>query len=249
MAKKRNLKGYKRQGKRFVPPMMQLAGVQWQSYVNNMLPELIWLGLIHERKGYVFGRRTLEVVIDVVKDRSDGSSEMPLNFALQYAYDTLDEEEKHAILDQWETKGLLPDIQFAIAPLVLLYDNFALRFVGPPPTAVPENVLIQQMRDCVSHHLDKRQVQGVALHGAMMLTRLIAGKIRFSKEVDLPDFNAAFDSPDSAEGKHAASFMRSMAMGEMGMLDVPDSWARHFWNKNAELSPCEYPEYVEKSDA
>jgi hypothetical protein len=40
MAKKRNLEGYKREGKRFIPPMKQLPMVREQSYVNDMLPEL-----------------------------------------------------------------------------------------------------------------------------------------------------------------------------------------------------------------
>lgn len=248
MAKKRNLEGHKREGKRFIPPMKQLPGMREQSYVKDMLPELIWLGLIHDRKGYVFGRETLEGVMEVVKDREGPESEKQVNFAMQSAYNTLSQEEKESIVDEWRANSLLSDIQHALAPLTLLYDEFAMQFVGPPATAIAEEALIRRVRDCVSNHLDKYKVPGVALHGSMMMTRLIAGKLLFSKDMKLPDFNAAIDSPDSDEGKHAASFMRATALGEVGMHEVSNSWAKYFWNRNAELSSCEYPSFFEESD-
>lgn len=247
MAKNPNLKGHKREGKRFIPPLKQLAGVREQSYVDDMLPELLWLGLIHDRKGYVFGRQTLEAVIEVVKDREEQNSEKAVNFALQYAYATLGEEERSRIVHEWRRRSLLDDIQHALAPLILLYDGFSLRFAGVPDTKISEPALISRVSDCVANHLDKYQVPGVALHGSMMLSRLIAGKMFFSKDIKLPDFNAAIDSPESNEGKRAAGFMRASAMGEMGMLEVPNDWAKHFWNRNAELSPCKYPIYLEDS--
>lgn len=249
MAKKHNLAGHKRDGKRFIPPLMQLPGMRQQSYVKDMLPELIWLGLIHDRKGYVFGRHTLEVVVDVVKDRESDDSGSG-NFAMQYAYSSLSQEEKQRIVQQWRSRSMLHHIQHALAPLTLLYDDeFSMRFVGPPETAIPREALVRQIRDCVANHLDKYHLPAVALHGSLMLTRLLEGKLRFTKDIDIPDFNAAFNAPDSEEGRRAAGFMRASALGEMGMLDVSNSWARHFWNRNAVLSPCEYPSLVEDANA
>ena len=42
--KKKILEGHKRIGKRFIPPMMQLPMMRSTSYVNDMLPELVWIG-------------------------------------------------------------------------------------------------------------------------------------------------------------------------------------------------------------
>lgn len=248
MAKKHNLAGHKRDGKRFIPPLMQLPGVRHQSYVKDMLPELIWLGLIHDREGYVFGRDTLEVVVDVIKNRESDDS-APVNFAMQYAYSTLSQEEKGRVVQQWRSRSMLHHIQHALAPLTLLYDEFSMRFVGPPETAISQEALVRQMRDCVANHLDKYRVPAIALHGSLMLTRLLEGKLRFTKDVDLPDFNAALNAPESEDGRRAAGFMRASALGEMGMLDVSNSWARYFWNRNALLSPCEYPSFVEGANA
>jgi hypothetical protein len=57
MVNKRNLEGYKREDNRFIPPMKQLWMVREQSYVNDMLPEQIWLRLIHGWRVYRFVAR------------------------------------------------------------------------------------------------------------------------------------------------------------------------------------------------
>ncbi len=102
----------------------------------------------------------------------------------------------------------------------MLYPGFGLSFLGPPPTSIPEEVLTQQMSDSVQHHLDKYETPGIVLNGSMLLTRLVAGTIKFSSTIEIPDFNAVVERPDSSEAKKAASFMRANALAEFGMLDV-----------------------------
>jgi hypothetical protein len=241
MAKKRNLQGYKREGKRFIPPMKQLP-VREQSYVNEMLPELIWLGLIHDRRGYRFGARVLETIVEVTK--AWPKHDKPRNYAVQSAYEVLAPEQKTELLEALTTANVLDDIRYAVAPLVLLYDGFALSFVGPPPTVIPQEVLIQRITDCVRTHLDKFKTPGIVLNGAMLLTRLVGGTIKISGQVELPDLNAVIERPGTDEARKAASFMRANAIGEFGMLGLPPTWAKHFWNRGAELAPCQLPEYA-----
>ncbi len=241
MVKKRNLEGYKREGKRFIPPMKQLP-MREQGYVKDMLPELVWLGLIHDRQGYRFGARVLETIVEAAEAWRQNDS--PRNYALQTAYEGLTHEQKAKLVDALARADLLDDIRYAVAPLVLLYDGFALSFVGPPPTVIGRDALIQRITDCVKKHLSKYETPGVVLNGAMLLTRLVAGTIKFAAHIEIPDFNAVIERPESDEAKRAASFMRASAIGEFGMLELPATWARHFWNRGAELAPCQLPEYA-----
>lgn len=240
MPKKKNLEGYKRQGKRFIPPMKQLPGLREQSYVNDLLPELIWLGLIHDRRGYPFGARTLEAVVEVTKK---WPGEKPRNYALQSAYADLKDGQKAELIDIWKRQHLFDDIQHALAPLVLLYDGFSLAFVGPPSSVISQETLIERIKQCVGRHLDKYETPAIVLHGTMLLTRLMAGTVKFAAHIDIPDLNSVIDRPESDEAKRAAAFMRASAMGEIGMLEAANDWARHFWNRGAELTPCERPDY------
>jgi hypothetical protein len=242
VAKKKNLEGYKRQGKRYIPPMKQLPMVRELSYVNDMLPELIWLGLIHDRNGYHFGVRTLEAIVSISKDWP--TSGRPNNYALHSAYAALTDGQKEALVAGLTGVGLIDDIRFALAPLAQLYDNFALAFLGPPSESIPRETLIRRIADTVSRHLNKYETPGIALNGAMLVTRLSAGTIKFSSQIEIPDFNSVFERPDSEEARRAASFMRAGAIGEFGMLDLPRAWAEHFWNRGGELTPCQRPEYA-----
>ncbi|EPH2640415.1 DUF5677 domain-containing protein, partial [Pseudomonas aeruginosa] len=40
------LAGHKRVGKALVPPMLQLEGVSFSSWVNDRLPEMLWASLV-----------------------------------------------------------------------------------------------------------------------------------------------------------------------------------------------------------
>lgn len=246
MAKKRNLEGYKLQRKSFIPPMKQLPNLREHSYVNDMLPELIWLGLVHDRKGYLFGSRVLEAVVEVTEDLP--TNENSSNFALQSAYSELEQEVKDEILSLWKSRELLQDVQFALAPLVLLYEGFGMRFVGPPDGVLTENVLVEKLKESVANHLDKYETPGIVLHGSMMLTRMMAGKIRFAAHIDIPNFNAVIDAPGSDDARRAASFMRANAGAEWGMLELSNNWAKYFWDRGAELSPCMKPNYENENE-
>ena len=50
--KKIVLEGHKKVGSKFIPPMMQLPNWTEISYINQILPEIIWMGLINDEFGY-----------------------------------------------------------------------------------------------------------------------------------------------------------------------------------------------------
>lgn len=241
MAKKKILKGYKQQGKRFIPPLKQIGIVQEESYVDNLLPELIWLGLIHEQCGYKFGYEALEAVIDAKKNWSRG--ENPLNLAFQSAYKDLSVEDQQVIINIWRDRGMLHDIQISLAPLVLLYEGFSLRFIGSPEFMIPESSLVEQLRGVVGKNLDRFKTPAVILHGCLSVTRIIEGTLHYPQGMDIPDPNVIITDPDSDQAKRAGSFFRASAMAEMAHTDLDEAWSRYFWNRGFELSPCELAEW------
>jgi hypothetical protein len=235
---KKILAGHKRVGKRFVPPIMQLPMTVGTSYVNDMLPELIWIGLINERVGYVRGARIIEKVFLAVDARKEKGQEG--NYALMSSFNKLTTDQKTAIAQALREEGVLDIIQNSIAPLVLLYDDCPLNFLGPPTNTSSQEDLISIIKLCVGKTIDRYDTPGIVLYGAMLLARLVTRKIKFSADMDLPDFNSVIDSPGSEEAKRAAGFMRANALAEFGMMKAGNAWAKHFWDKNFELSPCEF---------
>jgi len=236
--KKRILEGHRRVGKRFIPPMKQLPMMNSTSYVDDMLPELIWIGLLNERVGYIRGARIIERVFLAVNNLKQ--EDQKGNFALISCFNSLTSEQKNELVAALRNDDVLEEIQNSIAPLVLLYNNCPLSFLGPPPNIYSENDLVSFIKRCVGKTIDRYKTPAIVLYGAMLLYRLVSKTIFFSSELDLPDFNAVINSPDSEEAKRAAGFMRANGLAEFGMLKLDNSWAKHFWDRNFELSPCEF---------
>lgn len=235
--KKKILEGHKRVGKRFIPPMMQIPTMRSTSYVNDMLPELIWIGLLNEKVGYVRAARIIEEIF-LAADEVRYSAQQG-NFALISTFGFLNQEQKDKFKSAITEKGLLDLIRNSLAPLILLYDGCPLKFLGLPTVVFQKEELISSIKKCVGRAIDKYDTPGIVLYGAMLLSRLVTGKIHFPAGMVLPDFNAVIDSPNSEEAKLAAGFMRANALAEFGMLDVDSTWAKYFWNRGGELSPCE----------
>ena len=98
--------------------------------------------------------------------------------------------------------------------------------------------LVDKISSCVEKHIDKYKTPGIVLNASVLLSRLVTKTISFPTDMDLPDFNSVIDTPDSEEAKRAEGFIRANAIGEFGMLQISDTWARYFWNRGYQLSPC-----------
>ena len=85
--KKRVLEGHKKVGSHFIPPMKQIPNIKSTSFVNQMLPELIWIGLINDNVGYVGGARLIEKIFIEVEEI--GGTDSKDNFAYASSYGQL----------------------------------------------------------------------------------------------------------------------------------------------------------------
>ncbi len=238
MKKKQLLSGHKRVGKKFIPPLKQLAGMREMSYVDDMLPELIWLGLINDTLGFVAGARFFEQVVAAATEVTEGKH--GTHYAFLSIYCSFDNDQKERFASTLSKASLLNPLREYLAPLVLLYDDCPIRFLGPPETVISEGTLIKIMRSCIHRCLDKYETPGIVLNGMVLLSRLLTKTIHFSRDIVLPDFNAVIEKPESEEAKGAAGMMRANALAELGMLNLDKAWARYFWNRGYELSPCEF---------
>ena len=236
--KKQILAGHKQVGKRFVPPMMQIPMGVGTNYINDMLPELIWVGLINERVGYVRGARIIEKVFLAVDEQNEEGQKG--NYALMSSFNKLTTVQKTAITDLLRNEGVLDIISNSIAPLILLYDDCPLTFFGPPTNTYSHEDLISLIKLCVGKTIDRYDTPGIVLYGTMLLAGLVTKTIKFPADMDLPDFNSVIDSPSSEEAKRAAGFMRASGLAMFSMMKLDNAWAKHFWDKNFELSPCEF---------
>ena len=86
--------------------------------------------------------------------------------------------------------------------------------------------------------MDKWEWQGIALHGALYHYRMVTRKVVLSPNLELPQHaNAALENHESEEGKKGASFLRAFAMAEAHWAPN-EKWAEIFWNENVKRTEC-----------
>ncbi|MCY4047262.1 MAG: hypothetical protein OXF42_04030 [Candidatus Dadabacteria bacterium] len=236
------LEGHKRIGKRFIPPIKQIP-MKSVSYVDDMLPELVWIGLINEKVGYIEGTRILETIFIAVNEIKKDDQQS--NFSLISSFRCLSTKQKIRLVELFKKSEILDVIRDAIAPLVLLYDDCPLIFIGPPSNVFSREELVFRIKECVGKTVNKYETPGIVLHGAMLLFRLVTGTTHFPSDMDSPDFDAVINKPGSEEAEHAAGLLRINGLGEFGVLNLDNTWARCFWNCGVEISQCRFGEQNE----
>src|SRR5262245_66206675 len=91
------LHDHKRLGKRFIPPLKQIPRMRETSFVNDMLPELVWLGLINDKIGFAAGARFFEKIIEAVTEAK--GEDQNTNYAMLSTYNTLSKEQRTTLMD------------------------------------------------------------------------------------------------------------------------------------------------------
>jgi hypothetical protein len=238
MKKKELLSGHKRVGKKFIPPLMQLPGMRSMSYVDDILPELIWLGLINDTLGFVAGARFFEQIVKAAIEATEGKHGN--HYALLSLYRSFDSDQKERFVKALTQASILNPLREYVAPLVLLYDECPIRFLGPPETVKSKEQLLRNVKTCIELHVDKYETPGIVLNGMILISRFLTKSIHFSSNIELPDLNAVINRPGSEDAKRAAGFIRSNVLADFGMMNIDKTWAQHFWSRGYELSPCEF---------
>lgn len=236
--KKKILEGHKKVGSRFIPPMKQLPCSKSVGYRDQMLPELIWIGLINDNIGYIKGAKLIEKIFIAVEEIK--TEDANGNFAYASCYLKLKDDEKSNLVNKFTSLGFIEELKTYLAPLISLYDDFPMRFIGAPSKVISNEQLVSKISLSVEKHVDKYNTPGIVLNGTSMLSRLITKKLHFAAHIDLPDFNSVIEAPDSKEAKRAASFLRANALAEFAMLNISDAWPRYFWNRGYNLSSCKF---------
>ncbi|MEZ5529841.1 MAG: hypothetical protein R3E57_07900 [Porticoccaceae bacterium] len=237
MKKKEVLKGYKKKGAKFIPPMMQIGNIQEVSYLNDALPNLIWMGLVIERYGY---RKGVQLIIDFVSIAYEKCADKNGNFSYLCYYSKLDLSLKSSIYFELRHKGILYPLQEALAPLSCLFRFFPALFLKPD-FKVDKTPLISRLKTTMKQSMNRYSKMATAIQVTAFYNLAANGKLHIASHIDVPDPNSIFTAPDSDEANRAASFARSNMNTELGfrMDEISEGWVRDFWLQIYKLESCE----------
>jgi hypothetical protein len=241
MAKKKTVLGdHKKVGSKFIPPMMQFPNWNEISYINQILPEIIWMGLINDKYGYRSGINLSSKIATKAFELKE--TDKHINFTIASNFNLLSDKKKselvHALTESYD----ISKYRDALLPLIALYQGFPLSFIGMSEKIWKKEELVAIMKKCVERHFNKYETPASIIQANVTYVRGSTGGLHFASHIDMPDLNSLLDDPESEKAKRAESFVRIGAMQEMMPMGVTRNldWPKSFWNQSYKIDKCDF---------
>ena len=223
-----------------MPPFTHMLGsLQEVSWVNTIIPEVSWIGLIQYQHGH---RRGVELVTSMARTaRSVRSGAKRQIFAAASSYSEVSGPEWVQLRERMAAVGDLFPIQESLEPLIALYPECPLGpvFAAPPATA-PEHAL-NRMTSLVSSLFRRADRDPMMVQATLIWLAFDSGVLKVREGLSLAQFPEIERYPDTEISKKVGGAIRSSVNMSFGheLLYEASSWPRYFWNRGLTLTPCE----------
>lgn len=243
--KNKVLLDHRKVGKRFIPPLLGLETLRETSWIENELPELLWLSLLNKQYGLDKGANlALSLARTVTKIMNPHKK---VWFAPISTYATLSEKQKYEVIETLRLTNDLESLQRAFIPLATFYPNCPLNFLfeGKLPNPKCYNRTLKQFKVFLPTLFDKWEKEATFIQANAVYIAFGTDMLRVKRDTSLDNFPAVAEFPKTEESKQVAAGVRALVLAFFGHTfeEIPTSWSRYFWNRGLELEPC----YTNKS--
>ncbi len=236
--KKGILGDHKRQGKKFIPPFLQVGEIKETSWAHKGIPEVVWIAILQDHLG--FGR-SVEYSIALTRAATDA-------FGMRWygkvsSYVNIDEDQASKIRETLEEKAVLVDLQESLEPLLAMYPACPLKFLRTSQdrdTKTEEQLkvlkrIVYQLYDRDSRNSMLTQATALHLGG-------VAGFIQVNEGSGFEKLPEIEKYPNTETSLMVASLVRSTTNMLFNLPDEEhsDRWANYFWDRGFEISPCSF---------
>lgn len=237
LQKQHILSDHQKAGKRYIPPLLQLGPFSDVKWVDCVLPELLWLGLLNEAYGVAKGAE-LALRLAGAAVKTAGNTKW---FGSTSAYASLDDPQKTEVVKTLVTNDR-ELLQTAFLPFLLFYPRCPLTFLFEGDgrwNSEPEKVLTE-FKAFLATLFNKVEKPATFMQANGVYIAFVTGKLRVAKGLSLANFPAIEKYPDTEESRRVASGVRAVVNTFIGMAEKsPNDWPKYFWNRGLELEPCE----------
>lgn len=237
--KKPVLSDHKKKGQRFIPPALAAMPMHEISYVNQLLPEILWLALLRTQVG---NTRAIELALNfmtLVKDSVEKGDFR--NFALIGRFNELGDSTKKGIANKVALSTFGDELIKLLEPLLNNYPKCPLDFLKPNVPTCDRSTSIRLMQTVVETHINRNSYNAAVIQAMTALIRQAMGGLHYSARVEKPDFSSFIASTEDSDWERIGSRARLAAQSELMPMgqSINDEWARYFWNTGVVNSECD----------
>jgi len=229
---------HKKVKSKLVTPFNDLFGPMHEvSWINKMIPELLWIALVQEAWG---PRRGVEIITAFTRDvrASDPVRDRTI-WAAAGKFAGLPDGVLATIV---EGRSYRDELCAPLAPLHAHYPDHPMRALittTAPDTASQDLGVIKAL---VGKLFDRASTTAIMAQATATWLAFDADRLKVSAGLALADFPRIEDYPDTEQSQRIAASIRAtlnQMFGETDLMASGTDWPVAFWNRGLELEPCE----------
>jgi hypothetical protein len=231
--------GYKKSSKIYTPPILQLGQFNGINWIDELIPEFFWIGLLQQKFGFGNGSnivsKVVEISLKISKDKN-------IWFAPISSFSIFTELEKNLLKNELQKINILSDLQSTFYETVFYYPDFPLSFLIDKNNEILDNQKLENFKIFLDSIFDRTSIianliQGVALD---MIFRTEI-EIKFDAKTSLADFPKFEEYPKTKISKQVADGIRSIINMLYSNFHKPKNnqeWQNYFWNRGLLIDKC-----------
>jgi len=228
---------HKRVKSKLVTPFNDAFGPMREvSWINMMVPELLWIALVQNAWG---ARRGVEIITAFTRDvRASDPARNRTIWAAAGKFAALPPGVLSSIV---ESRPYREDLCAPLAPLHAHYPEHPLRELVSP-AGTPSMRDLRALKVLVEGLFDRGSTSATLTQATATWLAFDADRLKVSTGLALADFPRIEDYPDTEQSQRIAASIRATLNKMFGDVDLMASgteWPVTFWNRGLSLEPCE----------
>lgn len=232
----RVLQDHVKKGKVFTPPFLAaFAPYNDVSWHHEILPEVIWIGLLHSRFGENNGTAmALAFAQGLV---AEGCGTM-VGFDSEIA--SSDPIAKANAKAELMNKGMFDDILDATKPLIRYAPQTGLSSLDACANESCDDSDREAVKKVVQQLFDKESRYTVMVQATVVYIAFVLDRLKTAEGLALARFPEIADYPETEISLKIASAVRTSLMMLFSSRDenAKKDWANNFWNQGIQSEPC-----------
>lgn len=231
------LDDHKRVRSKLVTPFNDMFGpMQEVSWINTMIPELLWIALVQDAWG---PRRGVEIITAFTRDvrASEATRERTIWAAAG----------KFAALPNGVLADIVKDRPYRndlCAPLEPLHAHYPEHPMSELVAAVgtPSTSDLKGLKALVDDLFDRASTSATLTQATATWLAFDADRLKVATGLALADFPRIEDYPNTEQSQRIAASIRATLnkmFGDVELMASGTEWPIAFWNRGLQLEPCE----------
>jgi hypothetical protein len=231
---------HKRVKSKLVTPFnASLGPLREVSWINTIVPELLWVALVQNQFG---PRRGVEIITAFTRDlRASDAKRLRTIWAAAGKFETISADEMEKLL---ATKARLyaDDLRYALSPLCAWYPDHPLNTIFHGHMQSCEAKGLQHLKLVVGDLFDRSSMVATMTQATAIWLAFDAERLKVSPHLTLAQFPKIEEYPNTELSVRLAASIRASVnsfFGDTDLMKSESSWPVAFWNRGLELEPCE----------